>query len=344
MKRYFLRLLASLAIVLPLFVCSAVSIKAQNSINGVVYNENRRPAAEMYVELLDDLERYIKSVKTNSGGMYSFYPLRSGVYYVRVRTEGTNYFEQKERIQIGESNRTSSLTGASTGSDTKSINFFLQINPRASNGASLTTGTIFAQEIPKEAKESFDSATGKLNDKKTDEGLTDLKAAITIFPDYHDALERLGNVYLSQENYIDAEAIFHKLVEINPKNGNGYFSLGTAEYKLQKREEALISLSKCSEIVPTFVGSHLLMGIIYRDLKRSEAAEKSLLKANQLADSKEPDVHWNLALLYYYDFKRYKAAADELETYLKISPNAEKAKKDQVRGLIKSIRAMAKQQ
>ena len=71
-----------------------------------------------------------------------------------------------------------------------------------------------------------------------------------------------------------------------------------------------------------------------------EKAEISLKKADELAGKKLADIHWELALLYYHNLKRYNEAADELELYLKANPKAEN--KEQVKGLIKMFRSKAK--
>ena len=83
------------------------------------------------------------------------------------------------------------------------------------------------------------------------------------------------------------------------------------------------------------------MGKIYRELKQFDQAETNFKKAKELSKNKLADVHWELALLYYYNLNRYADAADELELYLKANPNADN--KNQIEKLIKSLREKAKQ-
>ena len=70
------------------------------------------------------------------------------------------------------------------------------------------------------------------------------------------------------------------------------------------------------------------------------------MKAKKLSDNKVPDVHWNLGLLYYYNFQRFDAAADELELYLKAIPKNERKqmgnKIEETEKIIKSLREKAK--
>ncbi|MGI9056846.1 MAG: hypothetical protein ACR2F2_13710 [Pyrinomonadaceae bacterium] len=65
------------------------------------------------------------------------------------------------------------------------------------------------------------------------------------------------------------------------------------------------------------------------------------MKAKKLGNNSLPDIHWELALLYYYNLKRYNEAADELELYLKAKPKAEN--KEQVKKLIQTFRSKAKE-
>jgi regulator of sirC expression with transglutaminase-like and TPR domain len=72
-----------------------------------------------------------------------------------------------------------------------------------------------------------------------------------------------------------------------------------------------------------------------RQTSKLDEAEASLRKADQLADSKLPDAHWQLALLF-NQLKRYKEAADELEIFLKVQPDARDA--ELIKKLIKKLR------
>ena len=60
-----------------------------------------------------------------------------------------------------------------------------------------------------------------------------------------------------------------------------------------------------------------------------------LEQADHLAASKSPDVHWQLALLF-NQVKRYKEAADELELFLKVEPDAKDT--ELIKKLIKRFR------
>ncbi|CAN5826869.1 hypothetical protein BH20ACI4_BH20ACI4_02150 [soil metagenome] len=143
-----------------LFLIALTSINsfAQNSITGIVFDNNRRPVADITVELLDEFERLIRQTQTASSGLYQFQSLRSGNYYIQINPGGTGFKDAKERIQLGQGNRTDS-TGRTLGSESVQHNFYLQIDPRRNNSVYQTVNeVVFAQEIPADAKNFYNDA------------------------------------------------------------------------------------------------------------------------------------------------------------------------------------------
>lgn len=323
------------------------TVQAQNSINGIIFNENRKPVANIDVELLDDLERLVQTTKTNGGGLYLFQGLRAGVYYVKIRVDGTNFLDAKERIILGDMNRTVQTSSGTrtTGSDSKQQNFYLQVNPKrlgVSNNPSVT-GVIFAQEVPETAESAYKSGLKNLNNKKDNLAKADFEKAIQIFPDYFLALYELGNIYLNTQKFAEAEEFFGRAIAINAKSFTSFFNLATAQHNLNKKEVAIENLKKANELDGNSINAHLLLGIIQRELKQFSEAEKSLLKAKELSKNKEADVNWQLAELFYFDLKKPKEAADELDSYLKNLSKKEKEnnpkKIEGVKKLIEKIRS-----
>lgn len=64
-----------------------------------------------------------------------------------------------------------------------------------------------------------------------------LDQALTIFPDYHYALARKGELLIEQKQYKEAVALFRKRVQLAPHAEN-YFDLGAALSKAGEKEEA----------------------------------------------------------------------------------------------------------
>ena len=323
------------------FCVSAQNTLAQNSISGMIYDANRQPVPRIDVELLDEFERLLKSTQTTTSGLYFFQGLRAGIYYVQIRTGGTNYRETKERIQVGQANRISG-TGQTSGSEALQVDLILQVDRRGNNTESqLNNEVVFAQNVPKEAEGYFEDALKKLKDEKHDEAIAGLENALKVFPDYFLALEKIGYEYLAKNKFAEAENVFAKAFSINPKSFSAKSGLGIAQYKLGKRSEAVKTLEESIALNQSSANSFLFLGKIYREMKDFEKAETNLKKAKELGKNKIADVYWELALLYYYNLNRPGEAADELELFLKAKPNAEN--KPQIEKLIKTMREKAKE-
>lgn len=333
-----------------LFLFSAVlvlsaetNLYAQNSISGIIFDQNRKPVARIHVELLDGFERLIKSTETKSSGLFIFQGLSAGIYYVQIRTAGTPFKQAKERVQLGQTNRTNRTSGAISGSESIQLNLNLELDPRFSGYTKpFTNEVIYAQTVPKEAEALYEQAVDRLENKKMDEAIMLLKSAISAFPEYFLALDRLGNVYLIQNKNVEAENVFAKALDVNPKSYSSRYGLAVSQYKLGKKTEAAQNLEESAVLNTTSINAYFLLGKIHREAKEFNKAEKSLLKAKELSDNKLADIHWELALLYYHNLKRFNDAADELELYLKADPDT--ANKEQVKRLIKDFRDRGKQQ
>ena len=81
--------------------------------------------------------------------------------------------------------------------------------------------------------------------------------------------------------------------------------------------------------------ANLWLGMLLLQTGKLYEAETYLKQADQLAASKSPEAHWQLALLY-NQMKRYKEAADELELFLKIQPDSKDA--ELIKKLIQRLR------
>lgn len=304
--------------------------QSNNIISGHVFNAERLPVAEIYVELLNEVNGTIGRIKTNSGGRYIFRGLSSGVFTIRVLTYGTELEEQSTEVNIS----SSGIAGRAP-SESIQQDFYLR---RRKNSNSDVNGVVFAQEIPEESKKLYAKAIDSFVEEKPTDGVKFLEEAIKIFPDFYLALERLGQAYGAKENWELSYNCFKKAVTINTRSFNSWYGLSIAATKLQKPDEPLQAAQQAVLINPKSLDGYLLLGITQRQIKQYENAEKSLIEADKLAKGKSPDVHWNLALLYAHNLNKFTAAANELEQYLKVKPDADS---DTIKKLIKQFRDKA---
>ena len=97
-------------------------VAAGSTINGIVFDAEKRGLADIDVELQDDLSRYLARTRTSGGGRFTFSNLSAGTYQVRVVAERFGYAEQSQRVEIMTFNRGS----AGVSNDTVYLDFYLQ--------------------------------------------------------------------------------------------------------------------------------------------------------------------------------------------------------------------------
>ena len=342
MKKNSLFVVFTLIIFLALFdnvqvepVSSQSVRQNRNTINGFVFDSQRRPVAQVYIELQNDVYSTLARTKTDGSGRFSFGGLSAGRFYIRILPYGTNFEEQTQEVEI-----VNFIAPGRSVSENVQRDFYLRVR-RNEVDSKAVTGVVFVQDVPEQARKSYQKAVAQLDDKKIEAGITELKNALKLFPDHYQALERLGNELIKQQKYQDAQEVFKKAVAVNTRSYSGWYGLGYASYALNLSGTAVEAAEKAVSLNPNSIEALLLLGISQRQAKLYDKAEKSLKQADKSAKGKSADVHWNLALLYAHNLNRFREAADELELFLKAEPNAENV--EAIKKLIKQFREKTRQ-
>jgi len=292
------------------------------SISGHVSDNSRNPIPDLQVELLNDVDSVIARTKTDDSGLFSFRRLSTGVFQIRVQTYGTTFISQTQRVQL------------ERGRAFEQVDFVLA-SKKSSSTAGIP-GVVFAQEVPDKARKQYERGIALLQkNEQRKEGVAALENAIEIFPIYFDALHVLGSEYVKQQDYDRAIPVLTKAIEVNRQAYPTLYTLSVAQYNLKQVPEAIESMRRATALNQQSMAANLWLGMLLRQSDKFDDAEIYLKQADRLAASKSPDVHWQLALLY-NQLKRYKEAADELELFLKVEPDAKDT--DLIKKLIKKFR------
>jgi cytochrome c-type biogenesis protein CcmH/NrfG len=317
LARYFLALVVSPVVAAP--VCGAkltsLGLLAQqntNSISGHVSDSQRTPLPNLRVELLNEVDSVIQTVKTDGSGLFVFRKLSDGSFQVRVQTAGTNYVSQTKRVELTRPH--------GFGAAFEEIDLILTTN--LTSGTSSKPGVVFVQEVPEQARKLYQKASELLEkSNKRQESLAVLKSALEVYPQYFDALEMLGTEQVKEREYDHAIPVLTKALEVNARAYPSCFALGVAQYNLKQLQPAIETFRRAVSLNEKSINANLWLGIALRQTSRLDEAETYLKRADSLAESKLPDPHWQLALLF-NQLKRSKEAADELEMFLKVEPDA----------------------
>lgn len=304
------------------------SVQAQaNSISGFVSSSDKSVLVDINVELMDDLNRTVARTRTDGSGRYSFNGLPAGIYRVKVLSSGTNFREQIQQVEI------TTFTGR--GSDSQRVQLDFVMKPRQENIIGVPA-VLYVQDVPQNAQKLYEAGVSAIQKKNIDEGISLLNESLKAFPNYVMALSKLGYEYVKLQKYDLAIENLKKALLLNQKDFANWQRLGFCYLSIKKLPESIEAIEKAININSESIEALLLYGIALRQSGKFEDAEKQMLNAKKLSKNKNPDVHWNLALLYAYNLKKYALAADELELYLKAQPDTKDS--ESIKKLIQEYR------
>lgn len=299
----------------------------RNSISGFVFDESRAPVSQVNVELQDEYYSIVSRVRTRGSGMFSFGGLPPGRYNVKVVTGGTDFEEQTKSVSL--------VPLVRGGTTVEQVDFYLTRRKNRISGTLTSPGVVYAQEVPAEASNLYNAALMDLESKDEKAAFEKLKRSIEIFPDYFLALDKLGNEYVLRGYYEPAFILLTKATTINKRSYTSMLGLGLAAFRLGQFDKSIESFKSAVELEKSFPNGHLWLGIALHAKKKYPEALTSLLKADSLSGGNVAEVHWQLARVY-KDQNQFAKSADELEHFLRLSPEAKNAA--EIRNIIAALR------
>lgn len=329
------------AIALTVLASAAPVVRAQGHIiRGKVRNSSGVNLPQITISLESGNGGLINQTVTNNEGDFSFGGLSDTSYIITV--SAPDYNPISERVEF-----VRHIAPQDPG-ETRTVEITLiQKNSRLPRA-----GLIFVQNVPKSARDAFEQAMRLLDSGRTQEAQTALESAITIFPDYCDAHFVLASELAKQGKLDDAIKHLNEAQRVNPKDDRIWYAFGKALMQQRKYAVAARVFAEAANLnplepqYPLMQGTALIDQASAIDATRREAtdarayffaeAEKALLRAYERSDKKLAAVHLQLARLYEKRGDRVRAA-DELEQFLRQSPDAKNA--DAIREAIKTLRS-----
>ncbi|HKA19390.1 MAG TPA: tetratricopeptide repeat protein [Blastocatellia bacterium] len=264
---------------------------------------------------------------SDEAGAFSFRRLRGGSYTVIV--DGGQEFEStSETVDI--------IEPAVQREDAGHV-YTIHLRLQANVNAQRPVGTVDvpAADIPEEARKLYKDAVVA---SQADRGhaIDMLKAALKIHPTYLAALNELGVQYLKVKDLDKAEAALTAALKIAPRSFAPRLNRGIVLIKRRNYEAARDELRRAVDVEGSSAAAHLYLGQSLVGLGAYEAAEKELRIAIELGGGESLEAHRYLGAVYIETANPERAAA-ELETYLKLVPQARDS--DKIREIIKQQRA-----
>ncbi|HXT63031.1 MAG TPA: tetratricopeptide repeat protein [Pyrinomonadaceae bacterium] len=352
-RRLFVLILASISLVL-----SAVAIRAQgaidytgtggrHSIEGRIYFPSGRKADDPGVKIsLETSASGTLTVFSDFNGTFSFRNLSAGSYTVVI--PGTDLYDAvREPVFIDDpgssSIRTSNISVATPRAIILPI-YLLPKRTKPSAKASVVDANL--ANLPKAATDNYYKALESIRLNNSKEAIAELEAAVNAYPQFPRALNELGVQYLKTGQVQKAVLTLSTVVRLTPDEVVPRLNYGIALLENNNFNEAETQLRLVLQKNDNAATAHMYLGIALvrkrtaraEDNARYLEAERELQRAVTLGGDQIVQAHYFLAGIYWRN-GNYRRAADELETYLKLAPNAPDA--DKTRTTIRELRAKA---
>ena len=304
-----------------------------NMIQGsVFYSGGRRLDRRVKVRLRSavGLEQF---TLTDDNGAFAFRRLKGGSYTITVDA-GSDYEPATETADIIEPARRRGENGMT-------ITVHLTLQPKVHLPNPTGTVAIVKSKVPEEATKLYSQAleASKAGDNKKAVELLD--GALKICPEYVAALNEKGVQQMRLKQMDKAAEAFGAAIKLAPDAFTPRLNYGMLLVQTKNYPKAVDELYKALKLNPASAIGHLYIGRALVNLGSYDDAEKFLLLAVKHGNDKEEAVEAHRYLgAVYIEKKSNERAAEELEKYLTLAPNAKDAKS--IGELIKQLRAQGK--
>jgi len=304
----------------------ATGTGGQHTIQGHVYLPPKTQEGLIIKVKIESTNSTGLSVVADANGTFTFRNLEPGPYYLTVDA-GQDFEVFKDTITI---DRETSRLGPRT------LTVPVYLRPKTNSPPSSKTVDDSLANTPKPAIELYDKARELARTGNGKAAIEQLKSAISLHPSFGLAYNEMGVQYLKLGQLDQAlealrSAVKHAPEAFSPRLNYGIALLNKKEFS--KAEAELRQALKKNDSAPT---AHLYLGMTLISLRKHDEAEKELQRAVELGAAEMSLAHYYLGGIY-WGRREYKRAADELETYLKLAPQASDA--ERVRNTIKELRS-----
>ncbi len=295
-----------------------------NTITGMVLVPSGQRLERRISIRLQTMTRGDRVTMTDDYGKFAFQGLLSGDYTVVIDKE-KEYEPYSQQVQVRQFR----------GFPPQLYNLNIRLEFKGRTEAK--PGVLNAEfaNVPKGALVHYNNA-GELAKKNDHAGaIEQLKLAIKEYPSFMLAFNELGVQYLRLNQLENADEAFQSALKITPDAFAALINRGIANFMMKRYGEAVPILRKALAKNDQSAVGHYFLGQALANLGLFEDAEQELLASLKLGQEEMKEAHRLLAIIYTIRGAK-KQAADELEAYLKLAPDAPDA--EQLRDKIRQLR------
>ncbi len=152
----------------------------------------------------------------------------------------------------------------------------------------------------------------------TKEAMEHYRAALSLNPEYGQALTGLGALLLMQKRVEEAQELFEKALSIDPNHATALINLAMIDQSRGNNDSALQRLKKVIARNPEYAEAHLNLGSLLASMKKHDEAIQHLSKAIKL-NPKRAVAHLNIASAY-MSTQEWGKAEQHFRVVLQLSP------------------------
>jgi Tfp pilus assembly protein PilF len=255
-----------------------------------------------------------QTVAAGEDGVFLFNNLEPGPYELTIDA-GKEYELMRESVFIG---------GAV---QTANVPIYLRLKPESNPALA---------GVPQPAVALYVKAQESARKGDHDKAATLLGQAIEQHPQFGLAHNELGLIHMRAGRLDKALESYKAAAKALPDDAFVQLNYGTALTQKKDFAEAEKQLRRALKKLDQSATGHMYLGVALIGLKNIDEAERELQQAARLGGEQMGAAHKYLGGIYWAR-RDYRKAADELETYLKLSPKAPDA--EQVRATVKDLRS-----
>lgn len=297
----------------------AIGTGGNHTIRGRIYFPSGRRSDTRVMVKLESYNSGELYVLSDTNGTFAFRGLIAGSYTVVV-DGGDDYDTVRESVFIdtdGNSSRTALRLPPTSRLYTVDISLRPKRNTPVKSGvlnAALAT-------VPQAARDLYQKALDDSRAGDTKKAIEELQSALELYPDFPLALNELAVQYLKIGQPDKAVEVLSKAVKLAAQDFQPRLNYGFALLNLRRYAEAEEQLRIAIKLNSGFPTAHMYLGIVLAIQRKLDEGEKELKIAIDSRSNEVALAHRYLGGVF-LEKQQYRLAAAELETYLKLAPNA----------------------
>lgn len=267
------------------------------------------------------------STMTDTNGNFTFHRLSPGNYTITIDAD-ENYDAVNEPLSIVQAMR-------NIGTTEEVIP--VQIRLKAKTGGMTKPAVVDADlaNVPKPALDLYEGALKLSQEGKNKAAIDKLNQAIAAYPIFMLAFNELGVQYQKIGELEKADQALQSALKISPNGFTPLVNHGIVLVRLKRFADAEADLRDALKQNDQSAIAHFYLGRALAYLGRFDEAELELNSAIRLGGDQMKEAHRYLGAIYHARGDDPRAIS-QLETYLRIAPNADDA--ESVRQLIKQLK------